>query len=107
MLQAYGLGSSHPPQLTLRSKASTPKRDWYFIAEQPAPAPQFALPEGCAALRIVLVTVLRVSRSCELFPDGFDLHLLPLQLTLPSKASTTNRPYQTAKTDEHTLNPRP
>ena len=29
-----------------------------------------------AALRIVLVTVPRVSRSCEHFPDGFDLHLL-------------------------------
>jgi len=24
----------------------------------------------------VLITVLRVSRSCELFPGGFDLHLL-------------------------------
>ena len=52
------------------------KRDWYFIAEQPAPAPHLALPEGRAALRIVLVTVPRVSRSCEIFPDGFDLHLL-------------------------------
>ena len=31
--------------------------------------------EGCAALRIVLVTVAPVSRSCEHFPDGFDLHL--------------------------------
>ena len=29
-------------------------------------------PEGCAALHIVLVTVPRVSRSCEHFPDGFD-----------------------------------
>ena len=28
-----------------------------------------------AALRIVLVTVPRVSRSCEYLPDGFDLHL--------------------------------
>ena len=51
-------------------------RDSYFIAEQPAPAPHLAHPEGCAALRIVLVTVPRVSRSCEHFPDGFDLHLL-------------------------------
>ena len=24
----------------------------------------------------MLITVLRVSRSCELFPGGFDLHLL-------------------------------
>jgi hypothetical protein len=43
-------------------------RDWYFIAEQP----HLAHPEGCAALRIVLVTVPRVSRSCEQFPDGLD-----------------------------------
>ena len=27
-------------------------------------------------MRIVLVTVPRASRSCEHFPDGFDLHLL-------------------------------
>ena len=52
------------------------RRDLYFIAEQPAPAPHLAHPEGCAALRIVLVTVSRVSRSCDNFPDGFDLHLL-------------------------------
>ena len=51
-------------------------RDWYFIAKQPAPVPHLAHPEGCAALRIWLVTVPRVSRSCEHFPDGFDLHLL-------------------------------
>ena len=31
---------------------------------------------GRAALRIVLVTVPRVGRSCEHFPDGFDVHLL-------------------------------
>jgi len=47
------------------------ERDWYFIAEQPAPAPHLAHPEACAALCIVLVAVLRVSRSCEHFPDGF------------------------------------
>jgi len=34
-------------------------RDWCFIAEQPAPAPHFAHLEGCAALRIVRVTVVR------------------------------------------------
>ena len=51
-------------------------RDCYFIAEQPAPAPHLAYPEGCAGLRNVLITVPRVSRSCEHFPDGFDLHLL-------------------------------
>ena len=39
-------------------------------------APHLAHPEGCAALRIVLVTVPRVNRSCEHFPDGSDLHLL-------------------------------
>jgi len=40
-----------------------PQRDWYFVAEQPAPAPHLAHPEGCAALRVVLVTLPRVSRS--------------------------------------------
>jgi len=44
--------------------------------KQPAPAPHLARPEGCAALRIVLVTVPRVSRSCEHFPDGFNLDFL-------------------------------
>ena len=53
-----------------------------FIAEQPAPAPHRAHPEGCAALRIALATVPRVSRFCERFPDGFDLHLLRLCGTL-------------------------
>ena len=36
---------------------SVVQRDWYFIAEQPAPAPHLAYPEGCAALRIVLAVV--------------------------------------------------
>ena len=49
--------------------------DWYFIAKQPASVPHLAHQEGCAALRIVLVTVPRVSRSCKHFPDGSDLHL--------------------------------
>ena len=52
-----------------------------MIAEQPAPSPHLALPEGCAALRIALVTVPRVSRSCEIFTGGFDLHLLHLPRT--------------------------
>jgi len=43
------------------------QRDWYLTAVQPAPAPHLAHPEGCAAPRIVLVTVPRVSRSCEHF----------------------------------------
>ena len=37
------------------SSAADPQRDWYFIAEQPAPAPHLAHPEGCAALHIVLL----------------------------------------------------
>ena len=47
--------------------------DWYCIAEQPAPAPLLAHPAECAAicsaLRTVLVTVPRGSRSCEHVPD--------------------------------------
>ena len=66
----WGLGTIH--KRVVQEMAG----DWYFIAEQPAPAPHLAQPEECAALRIVLVTVPRVSRSCEHFPDGFDLHLL-------------------------------
>ena len=49
--------------------AQSVQRDWHSIAEKPAPAPHLAHPEGCAALRIVLVTVPRVSRSCEKNPD--------------------------------------
>ena len=72
------------------------KKDWYFFAEQPATAPHPAHPEGCAALRIVLVTVARVSRSCEHFPDVFDPHLLLRDETiqaLPTMiVSTHNNP---------------
>ena len=39
-------------------------RGWHFIAEQRAPAPHLAHPEVYAALRIVLVTVPCVNRSC-------------------------------------------
>ena len=41
------------------------KRDRCFIAEQPAPAPHLAHPKGCAALRIVLVTVPPASKICS------------------------------------------
>ena len=65
-----------PPPRSQSRKQST--RVWYFIVEQPAPAPapHLAHPERYATLRIVLISVSRVSRSCEHFPDGFDLHLL-------------------------------
>ena len=62
---------------------ATTSRDWYLIAKQPAPAPRLAHSEGRAALRIVLVTVFHVSRSCEHFPDGFDLCLLRCALVAP------------------------
>jgi len=58
--------------LSLSLTRSCPvQRDWYCIADQPAPAPHLAHPERCAALRIVLVTVPRVSRSCEHLPCPF------------------------------------
>ena len=63
-----------PPHDAVREHV---QRNWYFIAKQPAPAPHLAHPEECAALRIVLVTLHRVSRSCEQCPDRFELHLLP------------------------------
>jgi hypothetical protein len=62
-------------------------RDWYSIAEQPAPVPHLAHPEECAALRIVLVNVPRVSRSCEHSPDGFDLHILARAGKTPEEAA--------------------
>ena len=62
MLQLYNFGTG-----VARPEVTSVKRGWYSIAEQPAPAPHLAHPEGCAALRIVLVDVPRVSRSCEHF----------------------------------------
>ena len=47
-----------------------------LLPKKTVPAPHLAHPEGCAALRIVRVTVPCVSRSGEHFPDGFDLQLL-------------------------------
>ena len=41
---------------------------WYSIAEKPTAAPHLAHPEGCAALRIVLVTVPRVIFPMDLIP---------------------------------------
>ena len=68
--------------------------------EQPAQALHLPHREGCAALRIVLVTVPHVSRSCEHFPDGFDPHLLrntltssPARLTSGSRSVVPGGPY--------------
>ena len=63
------------------SPAASGKSDRYSIAEQPAPEPRLAHPEGCAAPRIVIVSVPCASRSCEQFPEGFDLHLLHRPVT--------------------------
>ena len=65
---------------------SRSEKDWYFMAEQPAPAPHRARPDGRAAPCFVLFTLPRVSRSCELFPNGSDLHLptRPETLTIDS-----------------------
>ena len=69
------------------------QRDLYVIAEQPAPAPHLAHPEGCVGLRIVLVTVPRVSRACEHFPDAFGIHLLPATRWSATLSSKVNLPY--------------
>ena len=50
-----------------------------FYCRNPASAPHLAHPEGCAAVRIVLVTVPRVSHTREHFPVRFDLRLLHRQ----------------------------
>ena len=69
-------GELSPPRILTRQK------DLYFIAEQPPPTPRCAHPERCAALRIVLVNVPRVSHSCQHFLDGFEPHLLYLEQIL-------------------------
>ena len=58
------------------------ERDWYFIAKQPAPAPHLHIQrDGRATLRIVIVTLPCVGRSCEHFSDGFHLHLQQTRAT--------------------------
>ena len=80
------------------------ERDWYVIAEQSAPAPHLAHPKRCADLRNVVVTVPCVSRSCEHFSDGFDLHLLLSRrmrrscATSPSPCSSSSRAAGTFRT---------
>ena len=69
---------AHPRRVGRARACPSEHRYWCFSAEQPAPVPHLAHPEGCAAhpegcaaLRIVLVTAPRVSLSCGNFPDGF------------------------------------
>ena len=54
------------------------KRDWCVGAEQLAPEPDLAHLEGCAALRIVLVSVPRVTALASTRPatqrSGFRFH---------------------------------
>ena len=59
-----------PPVLSgvLMHTNSTCKRDWYFIAEQPAPAPHLAHPEGCAAVAPAMQGTSRVIPSPFLEP---------------------------------------
>ena len=82
---------------TRRAGLGRGRRDWYFVAERPAPAPHLAHPEGCAALRIVLVAVPRVCRSCEHVLDGFDFHLI--HLTAGELAGGLNQARQRAGRD--------
>ena len=56
------------------------------------PSLHFVHAEACTALRIVLVTVARVSRPCENFPDGFDLHLLKERVALHNPQSKPQNP---------------
>ena len=45
-----------------------PRRDWYFLAEQPAPAPHLSHPEGCAALCIPPVRTTRLEVMARVRP---------------------------------------
>ena len=48
-----------------------PPREWYFIAEQPAPAPHLARPEGRAApTPNPMNTKLRIGKGRERIPVG-------------------------------------
>ena len=47
-------GRGHPEGYHLAPVRAHLPRDWYFIAEQPAPAPHPARPEGRAALTLML-----------------------------------------------------
>ena len=74
-VQGVGLGVSTSggrpwknPFLLARCGAPELQGDWKFIAKEPASAPHM--------LRIMPRTVPRVGRSCEHFPDGFELHLI-------------------------------
>ena len=49
-----------------------------LLPKKTAPAPHLAHLEGCASLRIMLVTVPCLCCSCEHFPDRFDLNLIQL-----------------------------
>ena len=76
-LPAWSLQAcEYPINSILEHTGPGAQRDWYCNAEEPAPAPHLAHPERCAALSIVLVTVPRLSRSCQHFSDGFHLRLL-------------------------------
>ena len=77
------------------------------LVMQPAPAPRLAPSEGYAALRIVLVTVPRVSRSCEHSPDGFDLHLYAIPATLVVHSTRYNTCRQSPLEPSHPRQARP
>jgi len=83
---------SPPPRRSCSAPATNTEgsqRDWHFIAKQLAPEPH---PRGA------LLTVPRVGRSCEQFPDGFFLHLLHATNTEGSHTSftRTTQPSHTA-----------
>jgi hypothetical protein len=88
----YEPSDSRRPPLRPKMTVTGESRDWYLIPEQPAPAPHLAHPDGCAALRVVLLTVPRVSRACEHFPNGFDLHLLRSKETTAGLVPAPNQP---------------
>jgi len=58
------------------------EREWYFIAEQPAPAPHLAHPGGCAALRIAFTVPLLRAFSGWIRSPSF---LVNLQVALVAK----------------------
>ena len=73
------------------------RRDWYFIAEQPAPAPHLAPPEGPAALthmRSLLCSVSAALARCFRMDSISTSYLLEIAL-----------PYSTKHTPRYTVEP--
>jgi len=82
-----------PDYFEVYTRNPTPYRDWYFVAEQAAPSPLFAHPEGC---EFWICT--RNRTPYTLNATTYTMHPTP---------QTPNRKPQTPNPKPHTLHPEP